>query len=136
MYPFNLSITNNVGLYKLKDGRYQTTKRGQVDPIMVGYEYVLVQKEIADYFESLNIERVSFVPTIIWDRPNDKEYSDYVRLDVNHHFTEDDINDLDLDGKQFLLMNKEYLFVSPELKVELESSRYGFRFTEGLSFFG
>ena len=136
MYPFNLSVCNQVGLFKLADVRYQPIKKGPIDSIMVGHEYVLVQKDIAEYFKSLNIERVMYSPAIIWDRPSNVEYDGYVELLVNHHFCQDQINDLDIDGRQFLIMNNEYLFVTPELKNILECSDFGFEFTEGLSYFG
>jgi len=54
---------------------------------------------------------------------------------INQHFDSDQINDIDLDGKRFLVMDKRYLFVSPELKLILEKSKHRFVFSEGLTGF-
>ena len=136
MYPFNLNICNEVNLYKLDDGRYQPIKRGPIDPIMIGHKYVLVKKDIAEYFKSLDIERVTYEPAIIWDRSTDTEHKDFVRLLINHHFDTGQIDDIDISGKQFLLMDNNYVFVTPQLKSKLEHSEYGFKFSEGMTNFG
>jgi len=136
MYPFNLNICNEVNLYKLDDGRYQPIKRGPIEPIMIGHKYVLVKEDIAEYFRSLDIERVTYEPAIIWDRSTDTEHKDFVRLLINRHFDTGQIDDIDISGKQFLLMDNNYVFVTPQLKSELEQSEYGFKFSEGMTNFG
>lgn len=136
MLPYYLEIENDTGLYQLNDGRYQLIKKGRVDPVMVGFGYVLVEDEVATYFQSLGIERVRFEPAVIWDRSDNSEYPNYQRMIVNHRFSPSEIDDIDLDGKQFLVMDNQYLFASPELKALLEQSSFGFQFSLGLSQFG
>ncbi|TQV72927.1 hypothetical protein FLL45_15795 [Aliikangiella marina] len=84
----------------------------------------------------MDIERVSYEPTTIIDRSSNEEYSNYVKMVITQHFDSDQINDIDLDGSRFLVMDKRYLFVSPELKSILEKSKYQFVFTKGLTGFG
>ena len=136
MYPYHLNICNPVGLFKLKDGRYQLIKKGKVEPLMVGFDYVIAEKELADYFKSLNIERVSYEAAVIFDRSNHIEYLNYVKLNIKQHFDSEQIKDVDLDGKRFLVMDNQYLFVSPELKLILDKSDFSFVLTEGLAGFG
>ena len=136
MYPYYLNICNDVDLFKLSDGKYQLIKHGRIEPLMVGHNYVIAEKELATYFLGLDIERINFEPTVIIDRGKNEEYSNYVKLVINHHFNSGQINDINLNGKQFLVMDKRYLFTSPELKSILEKSQYQFVFTEGLTGFG
>ena len=136
MHPFHLNISNDVNLVKLDDGRYQPIRRGLIEPVMIGHKYVLVKKEIAEYFKAIDVERVTYEPAIIWERSTDTEHTDYVRLLINHHFETSQIDDIDISGKQFLLMNNNYVFVTPTLKSELEQSKYDFQFSEGMTNFG
>jgi len=136
MYPYSLEIENEVDLFHLSDGRYQLIKSGKISPIMSGFKYLLVEDEIASYLQSLEIERVTYSPAIIWDRKNDIEHKNYQSMNINHHFESGEISDIDLTGKQFLLMGNRYPFVTPELKSTLENSPYNFKFSHGLSNFG
>ena len=135
MYPYHINVSNETGLYLLKDGRYQTTQKGEISPIMIGFGYILVDNRIAKYFQSLEVERVTFKPAIIWVRSSDIEHSNYKEMVVNHHFDSSQINDINIDGLQFLLMHNQFLFASPDLKSELESSGIALQFSEGLSEF-
>lgn len=139
MSIYHLEISSEaygIKLFLLKDGRYQKITKGALEPVLVGVKYILIKKEIAEYFESLDIDRVSFKPAIIYDRSDESENTDYVRMIVNHHFDTTEFNDIDTSGKQFLLFNNEYLFVTTELKDILEKSNFGFEFRYGFSYFG
>jgi len=137
MNPYCVEVEKAVvDLYLLSDGRFQLIKQGEIGPLMVGYDYVLVENKLYDYLQNLDIERVTFEDATIWDRKADIEHKNYKRMIVNQHFNSDQINDIDLDGKRFLVMDKRYLFASPDLKQELEKSEFDFRFSEGLSEFG
>ncbi len=137
LYPYYVKINNRTDLYQLQDGRFQLIKQGPLDSKMVGYKYVLVKNSVADYLHSLGIERVTFKPAIVWNRASDTEDLSYTQVLVNHHFNTEDINDLDIEGSQFLIMDQRYLFVTPGLKSKLEKSSLGWTFSAGLSsFFG
>lgn len=136
MLPFHINVENDVGLFQLKDGRFQPTQKGALSQIMVGFKYVLVENKIAHYFQSLNIERVTFKPAIIWERTIDTEHKNYQQMCINHHFDYSMARDINLEGKQFLLMDNRYLFASPELAKVLLSSDLGFSLREGFSEFG
>jgi len=135
MYPYHIYVENEVDLYQLDDGRYQTLKKGDISPIMIGYKYVLVENKVVEYFQNLEIERVTYKPATIWSRRTDAENSNYQEMIVHHHFESSQINDVDLDGRKFLLMDDRYLFSSPELKSVLSGSDLGLEFSEGLSHF-
>ena len=136
MYPYSLAFESDTFLIELSDGSFQLMGVREIESIFIGHKYILVEKEIADKFTALGAERFTTELAIIWNRQDDIEYSSHVKMVVNHHFESDQINDIDLDGKQFLLMENKYLFVSPELKSVLETQFPKFEFTEGLSHFG
>lgn len=136
MYPFHLEINNETDLYQLNDGRFQLAREGKIDSIMIGFKYILLDNEIAAKLQNINIERVSFQPAVIWNRKTDTEYTNYQLMTVHRHFDSSNLNDIDLDGKQFLILDNRYLFVTPELKRELEASGLKLSYSEGFSNFG
>ncbi len=136
MNPYHITVEDNtVELYQLSDGRFQITKSGEFGDLLVGNNYVLVEKELGKYFKTIDIERVSYKNAIIWNRKTNTEYKNYIQIIVNHNFESGDINNLNIENKQFLLMSNCYLFVSPALKQVLEKSEFKFKYTEGLSQF-
>lgn len=137
MYPYYVETEDvPVGLYQLKDGRFQPIQEGKLGPFMAGHSYLLVEKKLAQYLESLNIESATFKDAVIWDRKNDKEYHSHKEVIINQHFSSEQINDINLDGDRILMMNNEYVFVSPTLKNKLEKSQFSYlKFSEGLSRF-
>ncbi len=135
MYPYHLGISNNGFLYELGDGRFQLMNGAEPEQIMTGHGYVLVENKLATTLENLDIERINFYPAILFDRSKMKELSTHSKMVVNHHFDSDQIKDIDIEGKQFLLMSNQYLFVSPELKKILQEVVPQFTYSKGLSRF-
>lgn len=137
MYPYYVETDDiPVGLYQLKDGRFQLIQDGGIGPFMSGHGYLLVEKELAQYLENLRIERATFKDAVIWDRKNDKEHYSHKEIVLSQHFTSEQINDIDLDGDRILTMGNEYIFVSPSLKEKLENSKFSYlKFSEGLGKF-
>tara|TARA_B110000196_G_C21144824_1_gene665964 strand:+ start:560 stop:970 length:411 start_codon:yes stop_codon:yes gene_type:complete len=136
MHPYHVEIFNQTDLYQLNDGRFQMIKSGPLDSVMVGFKYILVKNSIADTLKELDIDRVTFKPAIIWNRKNDTEDLSYTKMEVSHHFESENLNDIDIEGSQFLLLDNRYLFVSPELKVKLEASTLNWTFSKGFGNFG
>ncbi len=136
MYPFHIEVNNETDLYHLNDGKFQLIRDGKVDSVMVGFKYILVKSEIAEKLQEIGIDRISFKPATIWNRKTDAVYKDYQLMSVHRHFDSSNLNDIDLDGKQFLVLDNQYLFATPELKKALERSELNFSFSEGFSNFG
>jgi hypothetical protein len=123
-------------LFQLSDGRFQIMEEGHLAPLMVGYEYVVVEEKLAEYVEVLDLPRLEIVDAIIYEPRQKKEIRQYKQLRIDQRFSSDMIRDINLDGERFLLMDNRYLFVSPLLKKRLEASPFQYlRFTEGLSEF-
>lgn len=137
MLPYYVESNKDaVGLYRLKDGRYQMIEQGDVGPFMYGYGYLLVERELAEYLESINLEKATFKSAIIFDHKSGKEYKDHVEVVISQHFSTDQVNDINLEGDKFLVMNNEYIYASPSLKKKLEHSNFKYlEFSEGLSKF-
>ena len=136
MYPYHVEISNQIGLYQLHDGRFQLIKQGPLEPVMIGYKYILLKNSIADQLKVLDIDRIKFKPAIIFNRKEETEDDSYTQMEVNHHFEPGSIHDLNLDGLQFLLLDHRYLFVTPDLKICIEALGINWEFSKGLSNFG
>ena len=136
MHPYHVDISNSVDLYQLNDGRFQLTKNGSIDPIMVGFRYILLKNSIADSIKELGVKGVSFKPAIIWDRQSNYEDNSYMQMNVDTQLNSDSIGSINLHGTQFLLMDERYLFVTPELKAKLELSSVIWEFSHAFSNFG
>lgn len=136
MYPFHIEIRNKTDLYQLNDGRYQLIRDAEVDSIMIGHKYILVRDDVVEKIIDTGVERVSFEPAIIWNRKTDKSYSNYQKMTSHRHFDSSNLNDIDIERKQFLILDNHYLFATPELKVALESLELGLKFSEGFGNFG
>ncbi len=125
-----------VELYPLKDGRFQLIRDGKLGPFMSGPNYLLVETKLAQYLENLNVENATFREAVILDRGKNEEHHSHKEVIVRQHFSSDEINDIDLDGDRILMMDDQYVFVSPSLKEKLEKTEFGYlRFSEGLSNF-
>lgn len=135
MLPYSLTFSTDTFLIELSDGRFQLMGERKVEPVLIGHKYLLVSKKIADKFYLIGAERFTTQPAVICDRQKEVEYTDHVKMLVSHHFDPDQINDIDLDGKHFLLMNNMYLFVTPELYIAMMEEFPDFIFTEGLGDF-
>jgi hypothetical protein len=123
-------------LYRLSDGRFQIIEQGRLAPLMVGFEYVLVETAFAEFVEDLDMPRLKIIDAAIYDPQRNEEIRTHKELLIRQRFSSDMIRDIDLDGDRFLLMNGTYLFVSPSLKERLEASPFKYlRFTEGLDGF-
>ena len=135
--PFCVSYTLQAArLYELTDGRFQIVERGPLAPFMSGYGYLLVCHELAECMKRLEVKRVKYETAIIFDPRSSEEHRTHTRIHVGQYFKYDQISDLALDGNRLLTMDDQFLFVSPELKTQLEAGPFPYlRFTEGLSEF-
>lgn len=129
--------TNSVDLYQLpSNGKFQFQRYGAIGLLLVGHDYVVFEEKVASRIEQLNVEGIEFKESVIWDRRSDTEYLNYREALIANHFNSDTINQVKPQGLGFYLMDKQYLFVSPELKTELENLFVDtFTFTEGLASF-
>ncbi len=135
--PYHMScLESHPQLYQLSDGRFQIMEQGDLAPMMVGYEYVLVESGLAEYLEALDLPRLEIIGAVVYDPRKKQEIHTYRQLQITQRVSSDMIRDIDLDGERLLLMGETYLFVSPLLKQRLETSLFKYlRFTQGLSEF-
>lgn len=135
--PYSMSCNESGdGLYQLEDGRFQLISDGPIVPLMVGWNYVLAENALAEFLASRALHGVSLQKAIIFRRRSNEQYDTHKRVLIGRHFEYGDIGSLDLDAEDLLLMDSRYIFVSPELKRELEAAGFQYlRFSEGLSEF-
>ena len=123
-------------LYQLADGRFQIMETGSLAPMMIGYQYVLVEEALAEYLKFLDLPRVDTIPAIVFDPRQRLEIRTYRQLIIGQRFSPDMIRDLDLEGERLLLMDDQEVFASISLKQRLEESPFPYLcFSEGLSSF-
>jgi hypothetical protein len=135
--PYYISYQGQSALlYQLPDGRFQIVDAGRLAPLMIGYEYVLVEESFADYLAALDLPRLEIIDALIYEPRQRREIRTHRRLRIGQQFSSDMIRDVNIDGERLMVMDGRYVFVSPPLKERLESSPFNYiRFTEGLSGF-
>ncbi|MFZ6725512.1 hypothetical protein ACO0K2_08470 [Undibacterium sp. MH2W] len=125
-----------VRLYELNDGRFQLLEGSSVGPFLSGPGYLLVEEKLASFLKSVGIDRVTYVPAVLFERLTGEEFRTHVRIRVGQYFKPEQIKDLDLNGPKILTMNDEYYFISAELKAMLKRSEFHYlSFSEGLNGF-
>lgn len=123
-------------LYPLSDGRFQIMEEGALAPLMIGYEYVLVESALAEYLAALDLPDLSISEAVLYDARRQLEVRTHRQLHVGQQFSADEIRDIEMDGERLLLMDDDSLFASPALQRRLELSPFKYlRFTEGLDEF-
>ncbi len=123
-------------VYELADGRFQFIETGSSAPFMSGYQFLLVENELASFLMALGLERVHFEPAILFNRTTGEEFLTHTRIRVGQLFQAGQLLELDLTGARLLTLNDEYYFASPELKRILEQSEFKYlRFSEGFNDF-
>lgn len=137
MLPYHLGCAKlGSPLYELADGRFQFIADSIVAPIMTGHQYALINSRLAEFLETLDLDQVRFEPAVIWNRQLGKEIHTHKRLISEKSISYEQIDELDLTGKQLYVMEDEYLFVSLELKDALVAQDFEhLQFSEGLSGF-
>lgn len=140
-YPYCVyTKINHIGLYQLKDGRFQMIMQGNLSQLMTGFRYVIVEKTLAEFFKELEIESIDYKDAIIWNRGLNIEYDNYSQLFIHNQFSAEQIGELDLSGSKVFVLNSMgnlYVFVTPQLK-EILTKKSGFKylkFSEGLEQF-
>jgi len=103
---------------------------------MTGFGYLLVERSFGDYLRGLGLEHVSIQPAVIWNRRTDDHLLTHDSVSIGQSFGSHQINDLNIDGPRLLVLGKEYVFASPELRQMLIDSPFDWlTFTKGLSGF-
>lgn len=136
MYPYHIENQSSVELYQLSDGRFQITKHGDLSDFIMGHKYILIKNDIVSELELHSIEGVAYEVAIILDRRSNLEIISYKQLTINRHFESSDLNNINLEGSQFLVMDNRHLFVTPSLYGVLSNLDVGFMFSKGFGNFG
>jgi len=135
--PYHVScLESHPLLYRLADGRFQIMGDGNLAPLMIGHEYVLVEAELAEYLSILDLPCVEIIDAVIFDPRRKREIRPHKQLQIGQRFSSDMIRDINLDGERLLIMDDACLFASPLLKQRLEVSAFQYlRFSEALNEF-
>ncbi|WP_250655928.1 hypothetical protein [Alkalimarinus coralli] len=123
-------------LVQLSDGKFKQVRDGELECLMTGHDYVLVEKSLVSLIESLSVKGIEFIPAKIWGKETGTDNEDYLQMLVSKEFGADEIDSLSLDSKQFYLMDRKYLFATPSLVEKLKKSEFELEFSLGLSDFG
>src|SRR5687767_11599004 len=124
--PYHMSSSQtHARLYQLADGKFQIVGEGDLAPVMIGYEYVLVEEYFAQYLTALDLPALEIIDAIIYEPWQKMEIRTHRQLLIDQQFSSDMIRnidrpsspntihrEIDLDGERFLLMDRQYVFVS------------------------
>ena len=135
--PYHLTRSQSHPLlYQLSDGRFQTMQKGDLTPLMVGSDYVIVERDFAQYLATLAIPHLQIVDAVIYEPRGQTEDRNFKQLLIDLHFEPGEMADIDTSRDLFLLMSGTHLFVTLSLKTRLEASQFKyFEFSYGLSNF-
>ena len=133
---YNVESKSGHDLYQLIDGRYQIIRKGRFSDILLGHEYILVKEYIADFLLCNEVKGIRFEPAIIYDKTSAQEWHDYCVMLFDCTFNASMISMLDHAGLKAYCMDSRYLFVTPDLKVLLETTNFKLQFSQGLNHFG
>lgn len=123
-------------LYQLADGRFQVVEKGELAPLMSGYNYVLVEEDLAEYLSDLDLPELEIIPAVIYEPWEKQEIRTHRQLVIHQRCSTDEIGEIDFEGERFLLLNQAYVFVSGPLKERLAASPFKYLcFTKGLEGF-
>lgn len=76
--PYHMSCKElHPRLYQLSDGRFQIMEKGDLAPLMVGYEYILVESKLAEYIEALDLPSLEVVEAVIYGPRRRREIRTY-----------------------------------------------------------
>lgn len=132
--PFHVSCRRPSGatFFQLQDGRFQFIRETPLAPFMAGFGYLLVERSFGDHLRGLALERVGILPAVIWNRRTNEHLLTHDSISIGQSFEMDQINDLNTDGPRLLVLGKEYVFASPELRQMLIDSPFDWlTFTKG-----
>ncbi|MBV1775382.1 hypothetical protein KSF73_06600 [Burkholderiaceae bacterium DAT-1] len=122
-------------LFKLADGRFQLVDGAEPTLFMPGFDYLVMSRVLAEYLQSLAIQRITMHPVTVFHRGTGKTWSDYFNVEVGQYFQQDQIHDLNLEGDRILVMGNGNFFASPALALKLAEHFPELRMIEGIGFF-
>ena len=138
LYHMNCTIPGD-DLYRLKDGRFQFLRSYETAPLMHGadsggVQYVLADKKLASFLQSLDLDQVSFQPVVLWNRKSDEEIHTHSLVSIGRCVEESQVAHIELDGYQLCSIEpfSKEIFVSGLLKEALENAGFEYlQFREG-----
>ena len=123
-------------LFRLGNGKFKQLENHNDSLILIGYNYVLVEVSLYKYLESLSIEGIKFSDAEIIDNQVNSSCKSYVEMYIKHEFSSSEIDNIGVIGDRIYLMDKQYLFVTHDLKEKLLIKNFKLSFSLGLTDFG
>lgn len=134
---YEVSAKKHTYLNLWKTGKYsfRIIQMGELLPLLIGYNYVLIRKNHYHIFAPLSKDEVEVFPTTISRKVTEESWDDYYELQIKHTITPDTINSPDLEGEH-LWVYGHCLFVSDFIKNQLaEALPHQLTFSLGFSMF-
>lgn len=129
-----LGICQEVKLFRTEPCKFYVIEQGDYLPILTGATYTLIKKEYVFVFENIQ-EVVNLQPVSIFDGIKKSVHVGYIELITSKTIDPESILTENATGKKIWTYNGE-LFVSDEIKQELNSLSNEFYFSKGFSLFG
>jgi len=113
-------------------------EREELAAILQGYEYLLVERQLAQQIDLLVPSDVRVSDAVIYDPRSGTEIHSHqqVQVEILNRFSLDEIESVELSGKRIVLVNDQSIVVSTDLKQCLERPRFSYlKFEEGPGIF-
>lgn len=132
-------LKREVQLVKLKSGDFQVTQIGIFKPILSGYDYILIPKDLAQKIKIEVLNQVEIRDVRIFRKATNEEWMDYSEITIKNEFLFEKYNSIiDSEVKIYNLMNS-MIYISSSLKLLLKTELTkikNIKLVQGLPIFG
>lgn len=135
--PYHVSNkeASRLRLWRVEDSKFRIVEYDNTIPILTNVDYTLIENQLSKPFEYLLKDQIEIIPALIERKATNEKWDNYVELKIKNHISPENVNYVDTYGINVWQYSHE-LFVSPELKKELELIANGrLTFSEGFSLF-
>lgn len=128
--------SSNLRLWRIENSRFRIVEYDKMIPLLRNTDYTLIEERLSKPFDYFLKNQLEVTAASIERKSTNEKWDDYVELKIRNYINPTNINHIDTYGINVWQYNHE-LFVSPELKKELELVAEGsLSFAEGFSLFG
>ncbi len=133
IYYWSSANSNDSVLWREEDGNFRIHEWGKMNPLLIRFDYTLINSKYAHLFENLPGDQIELSPVIITRKATGEVWNNYLELIIKKEINPETIHLITPKGMQIWAFNHSP-FVSEELMVKIEKVNTGeFRFSLGFS---
>lgn len=107
------------GVIPLRDGRFQLISGGEIAPLIVCHDVILLRSDIAAILSDFAPDCVTTAPAKIYRRRTDETFATHSRLSIAQRITWEHCGSSKVDWPLIALLGNDQVFVQPALRKAL-----------------